>query len=137
MRSTLVAGLITCALFLADPADAQGADDAIRKVISDQISALRADDFAAAFTFASPGIKRLFQSPERFGAMVREGYPMVWRPADVRFAKLGERDGRTVQSVVVTDESGALHVLDYEMIESERGWAINGVRVRQPNDAGA
>ena len=54
-------------------------------MISEQIDALRADDFATAFTFASPGIQRMFGSPARFGAMVREGYPMVRRPRDVRF----------------------------------------------------
>ena len=71
--------------------DAGGAS--IRAVISQQIEAFKADDFAKAFGFASPAIKEIFGSPERFGAMVREGYPMVWRPGDLRFRELREGGG--------------------------------------------
>jgi hypothetical protein len=42
-------------------------------VIQGQISALQADDFAQAFSFASPMIKRMFGNPDRFGQMVRQG----------------------------------------------------------------
>jgi hypothetical protein len=69
--------------------------------------------------------------------MVREGYPMVLRPADVRFAALDDRDGRKVQSVLLTDQAGALHVLEYEMVPFEGGWRINGVRLRKAGDSGA
>jgi hypothetical protein len=116
---------------------AQDETAAIRAVISEQMAALRADDFATAFGFASPAIRRMFGSPERFGAMVRKGYPMVWRPADVRFAPLTERDGRKVQSVLVTDQAGALHVLEYEMVPLDGAWRINGVRLRQEGGSGA
>jgi hypothetical protein len=111
--------------------------DAIRQVISDQISALRADDFEQAFTYASPSIKRLFREPRALRPMVRDGYPMVWRPADVRFTVLERARRPDRPERRVTDERGALHVLDYEMIETERGWEINGVRVRRPSDAAA
>jgi hypothetical protein len=106
-------------------------------VISDQIAAFRADDFATAFSFASPNIKRLFGTSERFGEMVRSGYPMVWRPADVRFSDLQKRGGRTVQDVLVIDQAGAPHLLEYQMIETEAGWQIDGVRVRRAGDVGA
>ena len=115
--------------------DAGGA--AIREVISRQIEAFKADDFATAFGFASPAIKEIFGSPERFGAMVREGYPMVWRPGGVRFIELREKDGRMVQSVQVTDQAGALYVLEYEMVPGPDGWQINGVTVRRSDDAAA
>jgi hypothetical protein len=129
--ATLMAGLIGTAPRAEEPAEA------IRGVISDQIAAFRADDFATAFTFASPTIKRMFGTSERFGEMVRSGYPMVWRPADVRFTGLRDRGGRTVQDVLVIDQVGALHLLEYEMIETEAGWQINGVRVRRAGDVGA
>ena len=118
---------------------ARGEDPAaaIRQVISEQIEAFKADDFDTAFTFASPGIREMFGTPGRFGAMVREGYPMVWRPGEVRFSDLGERDGRTVQRVLVTDAAGALFVLEYEMVPGEQGWRIDGVRVLQEGAAGA
>lgn len=121
------------------PARVQDAEAgaAIQGIISQQIDAFRADDFKTAFSFASPMIKQLFATPERFGEMVRNGYPMVWRPAQVRFSDLAERGGRTIQSALVTDENGVLHIVDYEMIAAEGGWQINGVMVRRAGDAGA
>jgi hypothetical protein len=117
-------------------ASAQDAGQAIREVISSQIEAFGADDVDTAFGFASPGIRRLFGSPERFGDMVRSGYPMVWRPGSLRFAELREEDGRTVQVVLIVDGSGTLHVLDYEMVQGEGGWLIDGVSFRR-GDLGA
>jgi hypothetical protein len=122
---------------LVAPASAQDAAAEIREIISGQIEAFKADDFETAFSFASPGIKRMFGSSDRFGQMVRSGYPMVWRPARVRFTALTVRDGRQVQSVLVTDQAGALHVLDYEMVPAGDGWQINGVWLREADAAGA
>jgi hypothetical protein len=112
---------------------AQDAD--IEGVISRQIEAFRQDDFATAFTFASPNIQRLFRNSENFGDMVRQGYPMVWRPARVDFLGLRNQNGRTVQRVLITDMSGVEHVLDYDMIASENGWVINGVAMLGQPDA--
>ncbi len=136
MRRFVLATVLAGGMALS-AAKAQEPSEAIRGVISDQIAAFRADDFATAFSFASPNIKRLFGTSERFGAMVRSGYPMVWRPADVRFSDLQERGGRTVQDVLVIDQAGAPHLLEYEMIETEAGWQIDGVRVRRAGDVGA
>jgi hypothetical protein len=116
---------------------AQTADADIRAIISSQIEAFKADDFETAFSFASPTLRQMFGNPQRFGAMVQTGYPMVWRPAQVQFSRLETRGGRTVQSVIVTDGAGALHVLDYEMVAGDDGWRINGVMARRPGDAGA
>ena len=66
----------------------------IELTIEGQIEAFLADDFSSAFTYASPNIRELFGSAERFGAMVRNGYPMVWRPDEFRFLELREIDGR-------------------------------------------
>jgi hypothetical protein len=132
--------LVLVAVLLAWPgpgARAQDAAAAIRGVISDQIAAFRADDFGAAFEFASPAIRTMFGDPESFGRMVRQGYPMVWRPERFRFSGLEDRDGRKVQGVLVTDQNGALHMLEYEMIPGEGGWRINGVRILQAGDLGA
>ncbi len=136
MRHVLILCTLLIGLGLA-PVRAQEAGADIRSIISRQIEAFRADDFVTAFSFASPTIKRMFGSPDRFGEMVQNGYPMVWRPADVQFSELETREGRTVQSVVVRDQAGAIHVLDYDMIATDSGWQINGVMVRRPGDAGA
>ena len=135
MRRLLLTAILAVGLGQAAPAG--DAASAIRQVISDQIAAFEADDFATAFTFASPGIRAMFGTPGRFGAMVREGYPMVWRPGEVRFADLAERGGRTLQRVLVTDAAGALYVLEYEMVQDAQGWRIDGVRVLEEGAAGA
>jgi hypothetical protein len=112
-------------------------DSAIQGVIQGQIDAFRADDFARAFTFASPAIKRIFQDPDRFGMMVREGYPMVWRPSAVEFGELREVAGALWQRVIVTDAEGRVHVLDYQMVPAGEGWQINGVQLLRAPDVGA
>ena len=125
MRSLLLA--LSLSAGLASGAFAQSAE--IEANIAAQIQAFKADDFATAFTFASPNIQRLFGNPDNFGAMVRNGYPMVWRPSDVRFLELREVAGTLWQKVMITDGDGAVHILDYQMIQQENGWKINGVQL--------
>ncbi len=102
--------------------------DAIRNTIQSQIDAFLADDFSTAFSYASPTIQTLFGSAENFGAMVRGGYPMVWRPEDVRYLDLREENGFLWQNILITDGDGQRHILEYQMIQQENGWKINGVR---------
>ena len=135
----MVRSLMGLVLVVGISGAARAQDDgaAIRGVISDQIAAFEQDDFAAAFEYASPGIRQMFGTSRPFGQMVREGYPMVWRPGEVRFSDLDLRDGRTVQRVLVTDGAGALTVLEYDMVEGEQGWRIDGVRVLREGEVGA
>src|SRR6056297_2417246 len=102
---------------------------AIQSTIQNQIDAFLQDDFASAFTFASPSIRSMFRTPENFGAMVRNGYPMVWRPEDVQFGPLREMDGALWQQVLVQDAEGQSYVVEYQMIEVDGAWRIAGVRV--------
>ena len=111
--------------------------DPIQRVINDQLSAFLADDFDTAFTFASPNIKRLFGSAERFGQMVRDGYPMVHRPEDVTMLDQREMDGRVTQRVMIRDMTGRVHMLAYQMIETDEGWQINGVQILRAPEVGA
>ena len=86
--------VLALVLGLATPATAQNAD--IEATISNQFEAFQADDFAQAFTYASPMIREIFRTPENFGTMVRNGYPMVWRPSDVRYLDLREIEGCSI-----------------------------------------
>jgi hypothetical protein len=120
---------------LALPAFAEEAP--IQRTIQGQIDAFLKDDFATAFTYASPNIKSLFGTPENFGNMVRQGYPMVHRPAEVKMLDLHEENGRLWQRVLITDQNGQNHVLDYQMVETANGWQINGVRILPSPGVGA
>lgn len=101
---------------------------AIQGTIAAQMEAFLAEDVARAFSYASPGIQALFGTPERFGQMVRQGYPMVWRPAGTRWVGLRQEGGAWWQRVLVTDQQGEAHLLDYQMQpDGAGGWKINGV----------
>lgn len=117
-----VFGMVSAGALLAQ-------DSPIEAVIAQQIQAFRVDDFARAFTFASPSIQGLFGSADNFRKMVTQGYPMVWRPAQVEFLALRSQDGRLAQRVRIVDEEGLVHVLDYFMIPTDDGWKINGVEL--------
>lgn len=106
-------------------------------VIGAQIEAFRADDFGTAFTFAAPGIKQLFGTPENFGRMVRQGYPMVWRPAEVRYGARELRGATVLQRVIITDAEGRLHTLLYHMVPLGESWQIAGVQILREPDVGA
>ncbi|WP_371226569.1 DUF4864 domain-containing protein [Roseovarius sp. 2305UL8-3] len=122
-------GILLVAWAMAGPARAD--ETAIRTVIADQIEAFQADDFVTAFSFASPTIQGIFRTPENFGTMVREGYPMVWRPKETRFLGVDVIDGQLWQNVLIRDQQDQLHILEYQMINSETGWKINAVRLRK------
>jgi hypothetical protein len=109
----------------------------IEATINNQLQAFTADDFATAFTFASPFIKGIFGTPENFGAMVTQGYPMVADPGNVRMLELRQVAGGLWQRVMITDQAGSTHMLDYEMIETPEGWQINGVQLLPPVGIGA
>ena len=109
----------------------------IEDTIQSQIDAFLQDDFATAFSFASPNIQGMFGNSENFGQMVRRGYPMVWRPEELRFLELRDIDGRLWQKVMVRDQSGSLHVLDYQMISVDGQWQINGVQLLHAPGVGA
>ena len=123
-----------CALIVAlcFGASAQAQDTAkpqITNTIQSQFDALSKDDFEQAFSYASPFIKSLFGTPQNFGVMVSRSYPMVHRADDVRFLELRTVAGQLYQKVQVRDAEGRIHFLDYQMVEGENGWEINGVQL--------
>ena len=132
MRHFLASLALTLCLSVA----AQAQEDPVSRVINDQIDAFLADDFDTAFSYASPNIKRLFGSPERFGQMVRRGYPMVHRPAEVTMLDQRRNGPRIDQRVMIRDQTGRLHLLAYDMVETPEGWQINGVAVLPAPDIG-
>ena len=122
-------------LLFAVPVQAQ--EEEIRSVISDQITAFLADDFVTAFTFAAPNIKQMFQTPERFGRMVANGYPMVHRPADYQFQALRDGPDGLHQEVLIRDGLGVYYVAHYTLVETENGWKISAVRIIKAPGVGA
>ncbi len=120
-------GALMLAVMSVTGAAAQSTE--IEGTINSQFEAFKADDFATAFTYATPSLQQLFQSPQNFQRMVTQGYPMVWRPAEVRYLELRERGGSMWQKVQITDAKGFTHILDYKMEETDMGWRIGAVQI--------
>lgn len=135
MKAIIAAILIAIASL--SPAVAEDAKTGVQSTIQGQLDAFQKDDFAKAFTFASPNIKRLFGTPDRFGQMVRGGYPMVWRPSEVQFLEFKERNGLTSQIMLFRDANGVPVVLEYFMVQTEDGWRIDGVQPVEAPDVAA
>ncbi len=100
---------------------------AIQATIEAQIDAFRRHDDAAAFALASPMIQGMFETQDRFMAMVRTLYPPVHRPRLVDFGELVEIDGALVQKVELIGPDGIPALALYTMIRGPDGWRINGV----------
>ena len=135
MRLRLIVTAVGAAILAAWPALAQ--EEPIQSTINSQIEAFRAEDFATAFTFASPNIQGMFRTPENFGSMVVTGYPMVVDPAQVDMMDLRFIGGALWQRVRITDRRGQAFLLDYQMIEGPEGWLINAVQLQKAADVGA
>jgi len=131
------AAFFSLVLFLSCLGPVSAQDDPVTSVIDQQLGAFLEDDFATAFTFASPMIREMFGNEERFEAMVRNGYPMVHRPGRVTYLEQRAEDDATFQDVEIIDRDGRAHYLEYEMVETPYGWQINGVRFIPQPSAGA
>ncbi len=126
--------MIGLAMWTLGALSAAADPEEIQSVIDRQLEAFQVDDFAGAMEFASPVLKRYFQTPENFQRMVIQGYPMVWRFDSVRFLENRVEDGVHWQRVMIRDLDGVVHVLDYRMTETDDGWRINGVQILDSND---
>lgn len=99
----------------------------IRAVIDAQLQAFAADDAKRAFSYASPSIRGQFGTPEVFMRMVREGYPVVYRPASRAFLKPEWAEQMVIQAVQMTDRAGVAWLASYQMQrQPDRRWRING-----------
>lgn len=127
---------VLIAIFLFTlPAKAQERD--IQMVISDQVYAFLKDDFASAYSFAAPSIQQVFPTPEQFGVMVKNGYPMIHKPAAFEFKVFKEEAGVFYQNVLFQDQSGRFFLAEYTMIEIENNWKIKAVRLLDQTALGA
>ena len=124
-RITLLAAAAACLGARAAP-DVSAADTkAVRTLIEAQLAAFAADDAERAFSYAAPGIRAMFVTAERFLAMVRDGYPVVYRPASVTFLKPEWIDGKLIQRVQMTDAAGAPWMVVYELErQADKAWRI-------------
>ena len=84
-KSVLVSVFASCLLTTARAQLTEPSAQAVRETVQAQLAAFAADDADLAFSYAAPVIRDMFQTPEKFMAMVQQTYPVVYRPAKVLF----------------------------------------------------
>ena len=99
-----------------------------QRIITAQITAFRADDGPAAYDFAAPVVRNIFTTPEIFMAMVKQGYPQVYRPQSFNFTEaLIDPMGRPSQKMIVVGPDGKSYIALYSMEKQRDGtWRIAG-----------
>ncbi|NBB68913.1 MAG: DUF4864 domain-containing protein [Alphaproteobacteria bacterium] len=139
MRSLALAVLLTVAgVAPAAALDLAPAErSAIGAVVQAQLDAFRRDAATEAFGHASPGIRRMFETPERFMAMVERGYAPVYRPRRVEFRNVVRYRGRITQRVYVVGSDGEPVIANYLMERQDDGsWRIDGCVLEEVPDIG-
>jgi hypothetical protein len=123
----------TLGLAAAGPASAQSRSPeaaAARALVQAQLDAFANDNAELAFSYASPGIQAQFGSADTFVRMVREHYPVVYRPASVSFDALEGQGDQRIQPVRMADDDGGLWVAYYLMVRQDGAWRIGGCQLR-------
>ena len=122
-------------MFFSTSTNAQTSPEtAIRATISAQLDAMNKRDDAAAFAIASPMIQQMFGTASTFMTMVERSYPQVFKSRGVRFLNLTTVDGQLTQRVVIDSDAGTV-IGNYQMIEVDNVWRINGCQFEKRDDA--
>lgn len=124
--AVLLWGFISVAAFAQSVSETEKAE--FQRIISAQISAFRADDGPTAYSFAAPVVRNIFPTPEIFMAMVKRGYPQVYRPQSFNFTEaLIDPMGRPAQKMLVVGPDGKTYEALYSMEKQPDGtWRISG-----------
>ena len=99
----------------------------VRNTISSQIEAFKENNIKKAYTFAAPNIQAQFPNPDVFGLMVRNGYPVIWRPKNFKFTKFQDLGNKAIQRVLFQSYDGSLETYDYILEKYDDLWKIAGV----------
>ena len=106
--------------------DARGA----RAVILAQFDAFSADDAKRAFSYATPKLREMFGTADRFIEVVRAAYPAVYRHETVAFLKPELAAGALVQGVHLTDAEGVLWLALYRLErQRDKSWRISACQL--------
>lgn len=100
----------------------------IQGAIEQQLKAFNADDYPAAYGFASKHIQSKFALDE-FKAMVRTGYPQIARSLRTSFGDITFLEDK-MRAMARVEVTGADHVTvqaQYRMVLEDGSWKIDGV----------
>lgn len=134
MRLVWLLTTAACCLTLLAPAQAArltAADEKIvREAVQGQLDALARDDADKAFSYAAPNVRQAVGTASGFLAMVRDGYPVVYRPASVAFLKPEGQANQVIQRVHMLDADGVSWLAIYSLQrQADKAWRITGCKV--------
>ena len=105
-------------------------EKAVQTVVQGQLWAFGKDDGEKAFSYATPELRKSIGSSKAFMAMVKNGYPVVYRPASVVFLKPESADADAIQRVQMQDSSGVSWLAVYSLQrQKDKTWRISGCAV--------
>ena len=113
-------------------AEALSAKDekAVQAVVQSQLAAFAKDDADAAFSYAAPELRKTIGNASAFMAMVKNSYPVVYRPASVAFLKPESAGDDVIQRAQMLDASGASYLAVYSLQrQKDKTWRISGCAV--------
>ena len=102
-------------------------EEIVKEIISSQLMAFKEKNIEKAYSFAAPNIKSQFLNAENFGLMVKNGYPVIWRPKNYRFVKFSSNGTRSIQRVLFRSYTDAILTYDYLLEKFSNEWRISGV----------
>jgi len=101
--------------------------DAIKAIITEQLAALQAGDGSKAFTYATPGIRQQFGTPDNFLFMVRTAYGALIAARYSEFLEGTVIEGRVIQPLRLIGADNTVRVALYTMErQPDGGWKIAG-----------
>jgi len=125
----IACSLIVTSIQAAEPKLSRGEWTAIRRVISEQLGALKRGDGERAFGYASPGIRAQFGDSRNFMAMVRSGYAPLLEARYTEFLEGAVIDGVIVQPLRLVGRDDTVLVALYTVEKHNGAWRINGCQL--------
>ena len=133
-RSGLALALATALSISAGAAFGQSSpEQQAQDIVTRQLEAFLSGDFDRAYSLASPDIKRIFPTRDRFMSMVKNGYLPVLRPGNYAFGRVEQLpDGRIVWEVLIRAPNGSDYTAAYFMERQSDGtWKVDAVNLRE------
>jgi len=97
-------------------------------VVSQQLSAFRADDFPAAYRQVSMGFQEKFNI-ESFAELARTDYPMLLRAVRVEFGQVRFHGRQAFIPAYFIMPEGDVVPCVYTLVREDDAWKIDGTRV--------
>lgn len=137
-------GMILAALFFSAPAAAQDAqsapalEDGWQAVITEQITAFRNGDAAAALELAGSGFKQNYADPDRFMQDILSwGYEPILQSVSHSFGEYRPGgEGLVLQIVQVIGNDQGYYEAMYQLGYEQDGWRIQGVALSEKQGVG-